>query len=422
MSDDSLPTSLRRRARHARRLVGAGARFGLRRLVRRDEADADALGRALVGELDTLKGMAMKVGQILSYMDGVIPAQTQTHLARLQRGARPHPWPEMRAVIESSLGATINDLYDQIDPEPVAAASIGQVHRARIDSQNVAVKVQYPGIRDSFEADVRQLRRLSALAGLGTRVDGQAIVDDLRDRLIEECDYLHEARWQSWFADRFADDPSIRIPSVVPERSTDVVLTTRWHDGLTLEQRLIQGGPEARQHAARTLARMAWTSLFALGVINADPHPGNQLFCDGAVVFLDFGCVRQFGSVWLQATRSELRAVLDGDRAAFREALLRSGQVPRPKRFDFDAHWAMQRHLWQPYLSDTFRFTPDWLRAGAAFTGPGNANLRQLAIAPEWVWLSRLQWGLHAVLVRLGAQGRYREILGEALDSTPKDL
>lgn len=372
-----------------------------------------------MAELDELKGMAMKVGQILSYMDGAVPERAQRRLAALQRGQSPLPFAQMRPVLEQGLGAPLEQLYDSIDEVAVAAASIGQVHRGRLEGREVAVKLQYPGVRETFSADVTQLRRIAGLAGLATQVDGQAIVDDLRDRLMEECDYLHEMRWQRRFAEWFADDPDIEVPAVFEDRCAETVLTTAWCEGVGLDV-FTEAPQAARDRAGLALARFAWMPMFAHGSIHADPHPGNQLYrSDGRVVVLDFGFVRTFERSWLDATRQELLAVLDSDRPSFVQAVRAGGMVARADRFDFDAHWEMQRHLWAPYIDKHHRFEADWLREGQRFSRPSNKNLRSLAIPPPWIWLTRLQWGLHTVLVRLGASGRYRDVLREALESAP---
>ncbi|MCB9664640.1 MAG: AarF/ABC1/UbiB kinase family protein [Alphaproteobacteria bacterium] len=414
---DALPRGLRSRLRHAGRVAGAAAAFGAQRLVRTLGADEERFGERLVAELDTLKGMAMKVGQILSYMDGALPAGTQAALGRLQRGVQPLAWPAIAVALEEGLGRPVDEVFASVDPEAVAAASIGQVHRGVLhDGRAVAVKVQYPGVRETFEADVRQLRGLAGVAGMATMVDGQAIVDDLAARLREECDYRHEARWQRAFARAWAHDAELVIPEVIDAASSDTVLTTVWCAGSSLEDFGREGSDEGRQRAARVLARFAWRSLFGLGTLHADPHPGNQIFREDGVVMLDFGCVRAFPEAWLDATRRELRALQADDEAAFREAVIDAGMVPDPDRFDFASHYAMQRFVWGPWCAPRWRFEAGWLAGIQQWSGPQNPNLRRLAIPPQWIWLQREVWGLNAVLVRLGAEGDFRSVLEAALD------
>jgi len=425
LSEKPVPTRLRDRARHTRRLLGASARAGARRLVRRSELDDLVFGEALFDELDAMKGMAMKVGQILSYMDGTLPAETQRALAKLQQGVQAVPFETIEEVLVTELGGSIAERFDTFEREPVAAASIGQVHRATLRGQAVAVKVQYPGVRQTFEADMQQLSRLARLASLASQVDGLAIVAELRDRVLEECDYLAEARWTRRFASAFADLPEIRVPEVIDDRSTARVLTTAWCEGRDLETFIAESTPEQRTRAALILTRFAWRSLWRDGVIHADPHPGNQRYAQGVgddgrasgqVIFLDFGCVRDFEPDYLARERAVLDAVLAGDRARFREATLATGMVAKSRGFDWDIQWAMTRHLWEPYLTPTFRFTSEYIQRVAEFSRPTNPNLQRLAIPPPWIWLQRLTWGLHSVLARMGARGPFAGVLHEALD------
>jgi predicted unusual protein kinase regulating ubiquinone biosynthesis (AarF/ABC1/UbiB family) len=392
-------------------LAGAGAK----RLVRRSEEDDRALGDALVAEMDRMKGMAMKLGQILSYMDVPLPSATTEALGRLQKGAEPLARDEVARVVEAALGRPVQELFERFDPTPVAAASIGQVHRARHAGREVAVKVRYPGIEETFDADIGQLHRIAAVATLATAVDGRALVGELHARLREECDTLAEARAQEAFRTAFAHDPDVVIPAVVAERTADGVLTTEWIDGVDLQTLAATGSQHERDRAGLVLARFAWTSFFVHGAIQADPHPGNQLhLADGRVALLDFGCVRSFDPTFVEAWRRVFVAVLDGDRAAFDAAVPATGMVG-DERFDLDEHHAMIGHLLEPYLSATFSFDQGYLARGATHFGPRRRNLRHMAIPPAWIWLARLQVGLHAVLARLRADGPFRDVLVQSV-------
>ena len=415
-----MPTGLLQRAAATGRIAASLGRAAARRLVRRSDADGRKLGDEMLAELDQLKGIAMKVGQILSYMDVGLPEETVRRLAHLQTGSRPLAFDVIRGVIEAELHAPLEQLFDSIDPAPVAAASIGQVHRAVLDGQPVAVKVRYPGVQDTVEGDFRQLARIGRLASLGTSVDGPALVQELRERMVEECDYGREAAWQQAFAQRWADEPEIDVPPLLPHRSSDGVLTTGWREGDAFE--LLCAAPQARRDAvAQTLVRFTFGSFFGGGVLHADPHPGNFLFPgNGRVVALDFGCVRRFPPDLLASARRLSRLVVDDERAGFPEAVLASGQVGRPDRFDYDDFWAFQRWLHAPWWQPGFHFEAGWLREGMTWTGPRARNARHMAFPPPWLWLMRIQAGLHAVLVKLGAQGDLRAAFREALD-TPCD-
>lgn len=399
------------RARHLRRALGAVAGAGARRLLRRREDDDVRLGRALLAELDEMKGLAMKVGQLLSYLDAGLPEATTRALAALQEGVSALPPEAVDRVIEEALGGPASAHFDRFEAVPVAAASIGQVHRAWRDGRAWAVKVQYPGVAETFAADTARLRRLASLAGLATAVDGRAIVDDLAAHLAEECDYLREARATEAFRRAWADDPGVRIPEVDPARSAATVLTTTWLDGRGLAD--LEGAPDGvRQRAARHLARFAWTNLFRHGVIHADPHPGNHRVDPGGhwIGVLDFGCVQRLDPAIADAEREVLRALWRDDRRRLHAALEATGVVG-DARFDPAAHEALLRWTWAPYLRGHGRFTRDWLAQGRRHTGPGNPNLRHMAVPPHLTWMLRLTHGLHAVLTRLGAEGDYRALL-----------
>ncbi len=411
-----------RRAWSTGRVAASALRLAGRRLVGRSDGGVDGrIGEALVRELDQMKGLAMKVGQILSYFDGVLPPETHAALQALQVGRRGVRFEVVAERIEAELGAGPDTLFEGFERAPVAAASIGQVHRARFEGQPVAVKVQYPAVLETFEADFGRIGKLAKLASLATAVDGPALAEELRARVVEECDYRREARWQRRFAAVWAErlPDAVRVPAVIDARSGDTVLTTAWCKGVDFYRFVEQASAERRSAAGRVLARVALESFFTLGAINADPHPGNYLFEPGEggrVELLDFGCIRRFDRGYVERERAVVRAVLAEDRAAFREAVLATGMVPRPDRFDFEQWYAMQDWQYRPYRAAGFRFDADYIREGARFNGTRDPNLRRVALPPPWIWWMRLVWGLHAVLARLGAEGDFAEVMRGALD------
>ena len=426
MSDDELDgldRTLGRRLRSAARLATSAGRLATRRWVGAEGDQDRRLGEALARELDEMKGMAMKVGQILSYFDGVLPDSAHVALQRLQQGTRPVAFERMAAVIEQAFGRPHDQVFEGLEPTAVAAASIGQVHRARFAGVDVAVKIQYPGIRSTMASDFARLQRIAGLASLASAVDGRALVDELQDRFLEECDYLREAAFQRAFRRRFAHDPSVIIPEVFAAATRATVLTTRWHEGRGFHGFVASSDTSAKNAAAMTIASFAHRCLFAIGTLNADPHPGNYLF-PGAkeVVFLDFGCVKRFEPDYLAAERRVARAAVEGRRIDFRAALIDTGLVADPDRFDFDHHWQWVCHLYAPYHPPRFRFTREYVRRGMEFGRPSNPNVRRLRIPPPWIWIQRLYWGLHAVLARMEAEGDFASGFREALDTDPEPL
>lgn len=406
------------------RVAWTAGRLAGRRLFRREVGPKDlALGDHLTAQLDEMKGLAMKVGQIVSYLDVPLPDAVQDQLAALQTGQRGMPAEQTRAVIEQALGRPVEALFDDFDFEPIAAASIGQVHRARVDGRAVAVKVQYPTVAESFAKDLGSLGRVASLASLASAVDGTAIVGELGARLVEECDYEREARMQRAFAAAFADDPDVRIPEVLEDRSAQTVLTTAWVEGEDFEALRHHADPARRNQIAATLVRFTYRSLLEFAAIQADPHPGNFLFVPGGpVAFLDFGCVRAFDPEFVAAIRQMAAALRDDDRASFREATLAMGLVGRPRKFDYDHFYMVMEHLHRPLLVPHFRFDRSYVREAMALNGPTSPNARTMAMPPAYIWVARLQWGLWSVLTRLRAEGSFRGLLDELLERPLRPL
>ncbi|MCA9705061.1 MAG: AarF/ABC1/UbiB kinase family protein, partial [Myxococcales bacterium] len=377
-------------------MAWTAGRLAGRRLLRREVGPTDLwLGERLTSELDQLKGLAMKVGQIVSYMDVPLPDAVQAELARLQTGQQGMPPARVHAIVEAALGRPLPELFEAFDDAPIAAASIGQVHRARVAGRAVAVKVQYPEVAASFRKDLGALGRLASLASMASAVDGTAIVEELGARLAEECDYGREARMQQAFAAAFAGDPMVQVPEVIESRSAQTVLTTAWVEGQGFERLCREADAAARERIAHTLVRFTYRSLLELAMIQADPHPGNFLFVpEGPVTFLDFGCVRALPLDFVAGLRQLAAALRDGDRARFAEATRALGLVGRPRKFDYDHFYTVMEHLHRPLLAPRFRFERDYMREAMALNGPSSPNARTMAIPPAYIWVLRLQSGL----------------------------
>jgi predicted unusual protein kinase regulating ubiquinone biosynthesis (AarF/ABC1/UbiB family) len=420
-----IPSGLWSRARATSNIALQVARRSASRLwtsssAKSDEADA-RLGEAIFAQLDDLKGMAMKVGQILSYMDTGLPPALSDKLAQLQQGFSPLPFEVMAPVVEAELNCALATVFSEFEEEALAAASIGQVHRARLlDGKEVAVKIQYPAIRETLSGDFSQMRKMATLAGVFSAVDGQALVGELQKRVLEECDYAHEARWQQYFSQFFQGDPDLVVPKVHAELSTAAVLTTDFYTGEFLEHFSKTAPLSARNRAARALVRLFFKPLFARQVIHADPHPGNQLYqSDGSLVILDFGCVRQFDDAFMAHYVRLTHGIIHGDRPLFREAAQSLGLAPRPDRIDFDELFRLHAWLFEPVLNNAFRFTTEWWKTGLTFTRPSAKNARHQGFPPEWIWLQRGQWGLWAVLKKLQPQTDLGPVFQDALLQWP---
>ncbi|TMK88676.1 MAG: AarF/ABC1/UbiB kinase family protein, partial [Actinobacteria bacterium] len=297
---DGVVDVLRRRLKGER---GASLEFH----VRNAERYADVLSRS--------KGVLMKAGQILSFVD------TSAALASLQADAEPMEPVLVAAVVESELGRPPEEVFADFCPEPIAAASIGQVHAARLhDGTEVAVKVQYPGVADAISDDLANTELLFTFVKIAKGVvpqarnfDVRAVADEIAERIAEEVDYGIELANQMEFAAHYRGHPFARVPEVFPELSSDRVLTMemvhgrRWTEIDDVDQAL-------RDRWGEVVYRFFFGSVARFGMFNADPHPGNYLFHDdGTVTFLDFGCVKRLSPTAQRGFFDMPAAAIDND-------------------------------------------------------------------------------------------------------------
>jgi predicted unusual protein kinase regulating ubiquinone biosynthesis (AarF/ABC1/UbiB family) len=419
---ERIATGWASRTGQAGRLALGLGRAAVRKALSSEDGDGAASdGAALLEHMDQMKGLAVKLGQMASYVDGALPDPAQRALRRLQSDAATLPYPVVRDAIVAELGAPPEQVFEAFEPEPFAAASLGQVHRARFDGRDVAVKVQYPGVADSIGVDLDNLDRLGLLARLGSGFRTRTVLAELRARFSDECDYTLEAANQRAFREAWAHDPAVVVPEVIAGASSRRVLTTTLQRGASLYD-LVDAPAEARDRAGETLYRFAFSSIFGRAAFHADPHPGNYLFGADHVVFLDFGCVRYFPERVVAHWKAIARAMLAGDRAAFEEAFVDAGFVHGAK-FDFDHQFEGMLYLYEPMrASGRYTFTPEYAKRSWDALLVGNPNLSKLEMPAEWVFANRLQWGLNSVLGTLGATARFGELFREALDQEVRPL
>ncbi|MCD4750366.1 MAG: hypothetical protein K8R59_13425, partial [Thermoanaerobaculales bacterium] len=271
---------------------------------RADEAQrrrrADNLVRnaqRVVESLGELKGAAMKVGQMLSLQEAMLPPEVVEVLSLLQKQAPPIPPEIMRYEIEGALGS-FDEFFESMEEQAFAAASIGQVHRARLkDGRDVAVKIQYPLIDQIVKADLKNLRVLvGALFGLFSDVDFEPFWEEIRDRLLEELDYTVEAEHMRRMAELYDDVPEIVIPGVITEATRKNVLTMEYVGGMTTDEVFSTScSQEQRDRWGQVLLEFQFRGLFRHRLLHADPNLANFSFLeDGRVIVYDFGCVKFF--------------------------------------------------------------------------------------------------------------------------------
>jgi predicted unusual protein kinase regulating ubiquinone biosynthesis (AarF/ABC1/UbiB family) len=292
---------------------------------KRAEAEVDrhvTNARRIVTTMTELRGPLMKVGQLLSTHAEALPGQYGEILRSLQSSAPPMSYATIKDVIELDLGATPDELFDDFSREAVAAASLGQVHKARLkDGTPVAVKVQYPGADASVEGDLKNLKFGAAmvknlLANLvgNQRLDMTPVADEIAEHLAQETDYCREAYNAKLLGRLFRDDPDIVIPRVHNVASGLRVVTYDWIDGVDLNTALKNPDEGARRRVVELLNHAFWYQMFRGGMLHADPHPGNyRMTPDGRLAVLDFGCVKIFDEAFLREFGNMVRARLEGD-------------------------------------------------------------------------------------------------------------
>ncbi|MDD9971921.1 MAG: AarF/ABC1/UbiB kinase family protein [Myxococcales bacterium] len=405
------------RLRRLARLARVGTRTGTSLLF---STDGDGAAQQAAAVLGSMRGLAAKLGQMASYVDGLVPetqrAAFEEALKKLRSEAPQSPPDAIRSVVEEDLGNSLDQLFAQWSPSPFASASIGQVHHAVLpDGQEVAVKVQHPGIDAAVEADLHNGGTLKQLAKAlaSDDLNADALFDEVATRFREELDYRLEATRQTRFAKLYPDEPRIVVPRVIDTHSARRVLTSELAAGMSLEEAAAQ--PEAtRRTYCEVLWHFAFKAILVDGLFNADPHPGNYLFHqDGRVTFLDFGCVQELGHDSLAHSRAAHLAALHQDRQGFERAVVRLGNT-RGGAYE-EAFRSYLHRCMRPIFSSPFRITRDFV-SGLVQEIFGLNKLAltrdsQIPAVPEsTVLLNRLQFGFMSVLARLNTEVDYAMI------------
>ena len=380
-----------------------------------------------------MKGLPLKAGQMLSYIDEILPEEHRhiytKMLGGLQMHTPPMGWEVVEAVFKEELdGRGPEEVFATFDHEPIAAASIGQVYLARLqDGTEVAVKVQYPGVAEAIRSDLDNMESLvSAMSVVMPRADLNHFVEEIVHTLADECDYELEAASQAEFAARWADDPLVVVPAVLPQYSARRVLTSEFLHAQEWAEMLETATPELKRGYSETIFRFVFQSLFCYGMFNGDPHPGNYLFYpDGRVAFIDYGCVQRYSDEQSAGLRALRDAVLVQERGPrFRELL--DAAFGLPADLDPEVHDLLEDYMHlsfepatepQPYRFErvyTRRLLEMGMEAKKVMTKRmifgRNANPFQKQTA-SIAFLGRINFGLGSILAKLGQPADYRAIL-----------
>ena len=436
MAKDKIPTS---RVSRTAKIGGLAAGQAIRQagthaanVARTEDGRNAALERRhieaaeqIVEALGTMKGVAMKVGQVMSFLDvGLVPdeyrEEFQRKLAALRDAAPTVTFKDMRTVIEEELGEKLADVFEDFDEEPIAAASIGQVYHARLlDGRDVAVKVQYPGVDAAVRADMSNLGLILRLAKrIAPGMDPKAIGEEIRSRIGDELDYELEAQNQRALARIFRGHPFIVIPDVMTSLSHARLMVSEYVHGTGFEE--LKKYPQGeRDRIGEMIFRFYFSCLYRHGQFSGDPHPGNSMLLrDGRMAFFDFGLFKRMppGSVELEIAIA--RAIIEGDSETIMTLGTEVGFFRDPSKFNPDRVLAHFRAATSWYTSDReIQLTPEYATQVLIDMSDPRSEyfgyLRQESAPPDHIFGRRMEVLTLAVIAQLRAVGNFHQIARE---------
>ncbi|HLI79399.1 MAG TPA: AarF/ABC1/UbiB kinase family protein [Candidatus Binataceae bacterium] len=380
--------------------------------------------RRIVEGSAQLRGAFLKLIQMLSMRHDLLPSEALDVLKATQSGVPPMSYPMIAEQIRKELGRKPEQLFRNFDQTAFAAASLGQVHRAKLkDGRDVAVKVQYPGVEGTVDQDLKNLKILLTTLGsiardvMRQKVDDRTIYSELEVRLKEELDYYLEARNMTEYGKFFADDPDIIVPEVVKDLSSRRVLTMTFIDGYPLIDVLGSVVEEdLRRWVARKCSEFAWRQVLEFGVLHTDFHPGNYLVTfHPKLGVLDFGSVRRFSEPVRKGYLQVAKAIIDEDDKSLAAGMVKLGYIDRAQ--DPAPMLQVMRILFEPMYTDG-EFDPASYDTVKKAQQVGELALEnKLYKSPDHsVFLMRALVGLEGIITRLGVKENYRSIFERCVE------
>jgi predicted unusual protein kinase regulating ubiquinone biosynthesis (AarF/ABC1/UbiB family) len=400
----------------------------------KEKLDARHLETAkrMASVLGEMKGAAMKLGQLASFIDTeFLPPEYaelyQEELGKLRSSAEPMPWEKVEKVLdEEYLGDPLDELFEDIEHEAFAAASIGQVHRATlVDGRAVAVKIQYPGVAEALEADLANAGMLVRLAkALAPGLDARAIATELRERVLEELDYEYEAQNHRTFARAYRNHPFIYVPDVVTRLSHRRVLVTEYVEGMQFDD-VKELDEEERSRFGEIVYRFHFGSIYHLQHFNADAHPGNYIRMeDGRVAFLDFGMTKRLDPEQIELEARAVDAASRKDPEGLREALHDLGFVKNPTKLDAErlmdhvmvvGGWYLEDREYQVSARRVMKVIESTTDPRSEYY----SLMRRESVPADELMGRRMETGVLAVLAQLGAKRNWHRIMREWIYAEP---
>jgi predicted unusual protein kinase regulating ubiquinone biosynthesis (AarF/ABC1/UbiB family) len=439
---DAIPTSRLSRSSKVGKLAAtqAAKQMGTRatNMARTDEGKQRALAKRqletaeqIVAALGTMKGAAMKLGQVMSFLDvGLVPEEYreefQAKLAELRDAAPKVAWKDMKKVIEGEYGARIDEVFETFDPVPIAAASIGQVYRARLDDgRDVAVKVQYPGVAQAVRADMQNLGViLWLMKSVAPGLDPKAMGDEIRSRIDEELDYELEAQNQRTLARIYRGHPFIVVPEVITSLSHEKVIVTEFVSGRGFEE--LKQLPQAeRDRLGEIIFRFYFGCMYRHLQFSGDPHPGNSLLLDdGRMAFLDFGLFKRIPPEIAEFELEVARLGIAGDGVSLIEHLQEGGFISKPELYTPEGILSQVHDMtWWYGVDDDVALTPEIAtEIMIEMSDPRSshfAKMRHETLPPDHLFGRRLEMLTLAVMSQLRSRGNWHRIAREWIYGDP---
>ena len=395
-----------------------------------------ALVQQLVDQLGQMRGAAMKVGQMISMVefDGLGEDQQyelQRSLAALRDNVPPVRFADLEKLMRQELGGPLQRVFSDFDKRAFAAASIGQVHRATtVDGDDVAVKIQYPGVAEAVETDLRNAMLLLPLVKrLAPGLDAKALAAEMRERIGEELDYELEAQNQRRIERLMRAHPFVRVPRIHTDLSTRRVLVSEYVEGERFET-VRRADESQRDRYGEIVFRFYFGLLYRDRIALGDPHPGNYLLCpDGRVCFLDFGLLRDVDAARVAGERAIARAVRDRDATGLKAALLAGGYLPASRAAAVDADFELRllRMAMKWYaIPGQRRFSPEHARRGGDRERPDSdqraamrIQINQFTLPADSILIRRMHAIVAVVLEQLRAGADWGAIAAEYLHEEP---
>lgn len=374
------------------------------------------LANIFVSRLGMMKGPLMKFGQMLSYLPEDLPPSIREALKTLQHKSPALVGPEIRKIVEAELRGPISKLFKEWHDTPIAAGSVSQLHLARLPNDKlVVVKVRYPKILQAIRSDFYLLRMLSPLLrNLWGLSNIRELIDELEDLMLSECDFLQAGKFQEEFRKNFQDDPEIIIPKAYLDYSTSAVLTMDYIEGKSYDEFKKSSTQDEKNKTSVIMWRMAALSLNRFCLYNADPHPGNYIFVDGKVAFIDFGFTKRFSRTFTDLWKKQTLAACEGDLLRFTEINRLLGYEIAGRTFDHQAMFDLYRNLiYNPWQFDReFEFSADFVNQEMrALLNSFRSSSGRLRMPVEFVAILRLLCGQHSILADLNAKANWHRIV-----------